>query len=171
MLRLRRAWWSGKAGDQLEAEAELKAIAARFFRQVEPMAVTTQRQPAAEGRHAGDLIVQEAITYMRRHHGRPNCMADLQARRQLSEHYFRKLFRDCTGMSPRKYLTTIRMHVARRHLHCSNMAIKQIAAIVGYRNPLYFSRQYHAFWTRWPSEDRELPPSPYSTDLPTKSDG
>lgn len=53
---------------------------------------------------------------------------------------FQHIFTKITGITPQKYLTTIRMETAKKMLSSGNISIKDIAARVGYEDQLYFSR-------------------------------
>jgi AraC-like DNA-binding protein len=57
----------------------------------------------------------------------------------LSEKHFRRLFKEHTGMSPYKYYLELKMHRARQMLNTTRLPIKQIAAILGFDSPFYFS--------------------------------
>lgn len=53
-------------------------------------------------------------------------------------HKFKKL----TGLSPLQYITKIRMEEAKYLISRSSLSIKEVSDIVGYENPLYFSRVF-----------------------------
>lgn len=56
--------------------------------------------------------------------------------------FFRK-FKNYTSMSPLQYLLHIRLSYAVKLLETTNYQVNEIAKIVGYDNPLYFSRLFH----------------------------
>lgn len=58
----------------------------------------------------------------------------------VSTCWFIRSFRERMGMTPQKYLTAIRINKAKELLRSSSYNISEIAAVVGYQNPLYFSR-------------------------------
>lgn len=53
---------------------------------------------------------------------------------------FQHLFTKITGVTPQKYLISIRMDVAKKMLISSKLSIKEVAFAIGYEDPLYFSR-------------------------------
>ncbi len=61
----------------------------------------------------------------------------------LSLFRFIHKFKECTGMTPLEYITHIRINEAKYLLSFSSMSISKIATIVGYDNPLYFSRVFN----------------------------
>jgi AraC-like DNA-binding protein len=142
------------AGTALVLEGEAKAMLARFF--IRARAAETVNAPGHKPA-TSDLIVADAIRWLHHSYAKPDVMAKL-SHAGLSPNHFRTRFRRNTGMSPREYVTMLRMRAARYQLHRSASPVKQIARAVGYKDPLYFSRLYHQFWSHWPSEDRMLPP-------------
>ncbi|MGN0807222.1 MAG: helix-turn-helix transcriptional regulator [Candidatus Coproplasma sp.] len=66
----------------------------------------------------------------------------------LNYDYVRKLFKKETGVTPREYLTSIRMNRAMVYIengitnNYSNFTVSQIAEACGFAEPLYFSRVF-----------------------------
>lgn len=58
----------------------------------------------------------------------------------MSTCWFIRSFKQSIGMPPRKYLTSIRVSKARELLESTDYGVGEIGNIVGYENPLYFSR-------------------------------
>lgn len=67
---------------------------------------------------------------------------------------FSRKFRKAYGVSPKEYLTSLRMNKAKEMLRTTNFEIKEIAASVGYRDQLYFSRLFSKKEGLSPSEYR-----------------
>jgi len=72
----------------------------------------------------------------------------------LSVSHFSSLFRESTGFSPRQYQTRLRMLKARQLLDTTDLPISNIARIVGYLDPLYFSRRFQLIHRVTPTEHR-----------------
>jgi AraC-like DNA-binding protein len=73
----------------------------------------------------------------------------------LSEDHLRKLFREETGRTPLEYLTDRRIIYAKRLLankYVSLMTVKEIAGLVGYDDPYYFSRLFKRAAGKCPTE-------------------
>lgn len=138
----------------LSAEGEAKALLARFLSRAQPG--DGPAQPA--GRTAGDRAVLEALAWLGANFAQPDALDDLPERVGLSPNHFRLIFKQHFGLSAQRYLTTLRMRAARALLQESARPIKEIAAAAGYRDPLFFSRHYRAFWKRTPSQDRSFNP-------------
>lgn len=155
LIRISQLMSSGDPLDKLESEGELKALMARFYRRAMPVSneaddpITTRASPA----------VRRAVEHLSRHHAEPNVLTGLADVAQLSPAHFRRVFHRQVGMSARRYLITLRLRAARYHVQYSTLPMKQIAHIVGYRDPLFFSRHYRQMFGRSPSEDRAFAPS------------
>ncbi|WP_424766916.1 AraC family transcriptional regulator [Paenibacillus sp. sgz302251] len=67
--------------------------------------------------------------------------------------HLNKLFKDATGLSPMQYLFKVRMKKAEVLLD-SELTIAQIAASVGYNDPLFFSKQFHKWSGQAPTDFR-----------------
>lgn len=72
----------------------------------------------------------------------------------LSIFQFIRNFKAFTGYSPARYIEKIRIAKARELLHDTNLSISEIAAIVGYQDPFYFSKVFKKASGLTPSEFR-----------------
>ncbi|MDQ0061712.1 AraC family transcriptional regulator [Paenibacillus harenae] len=79
-------------------------------------------------------------------------IADLARQCSLSPFRFIHKFKDVTGTTPLKYVTDIRMNEAKKLLSESSLHVREVASIVGYDNPLYFSRVFRSTVGMPPSE-------------------
>ncbi len=61
---------------------------------------------------------------------------------KLGESYFAHTFKKHTGVSPMRFLNELRIEKARELLFSGTMNISTIASLVGYDDPLYFSRVF-----------------------------
>ena len=64
------------------------------------------------------------------------------ASRSMSTSWFSRSFRNATGTSPMQYILETRIRNAQTLLETTDDSITNIAAIVGYDNPMYFSRLF-----------------------------
>ena len=67
-------------------------------------------------------------------------VSSLAEEEYISEGHLRALFHKRYGMSPKQYITALRISSAKQLLEDSNMTITEVAEQVGIRDPLYFSR-------------------------------
>ncbi|MBQ8351340.1 MAG: AraC family transcriptional regulator [Clostridia bacterium] len=69
----------------------------------------------------------------------------------LDAAYFSRLFRRRIGCSPKQYILRLRMEKAKELLRTTNFSIQEIAAAVGFSDPLYFSRVFRAYEGKAPA--------------------
>lgn len=144
----------------LEAAGELKAMLARIFctasRSTDPLAV-----------HPRSSAIDAALAHVDAHFASPDVLAELHRLADMGINRFREAFRQQLGLSPQQYVLLLRMRAARYHVADARLPLKQVCRMVGYDDPLYFSRVYRRFWGHPPTHDRHLaatgarPPTPY----------
>jgi len=66
--------------------------------------------------------------------------------------YLARIFRRETGISVVQYVVRRKMALAAERLVRTSLSIKEIAASLGYKSPLYFSRRFRATMGLAPSE-------------------
>ncbi len=72
----------------------------------------------------------------------------------LSTSYFTHLFTKNTGYSPLEYKTRQRINIAKNLLATTNLSVKEISTIIGFKDPLYFGRCFKRNTGQSPSEYR-----------------
>jgi AraC-like DNA-binding protein len=72
----------------------------------------------------------------------------------MSVSWFIRSFKEYTGSTPTQYILSLRISNAQTLLGSTNYNITEIAEIVGYDNPLYFSRLFRKQSGMSPSEFR-----------------
>lgn len=88
----------------------------------------------------------------------PNFELDRELRRMpFNYDYLRKQFREKMGLTPLKYMTSLRMKKAKSMLSVagvwdSSMTVAEVAANCGFDDPLYFSRVFKKYYGCAPSE-------------------
>lgn len=98
--------------------------------------------------------VYKIMMYLHAHYNSNHTTEALASRCNLSPYYFIHKFKKIVGQSPQKYLTYIRMEKAKKMLVESDMHIADIAYVVGYQNPLYFSKAFKRHTGITPSKYR-----------------
>jgi transcriptional regulator GlxA family with amidase domain len=86
--------------------------------------------------------IEQSITYMLRHLDEPLQVATLAARANVSPSHFFALFKRQIGCAPIDYFIRLRMQHACRLLGETSLSVKEVAAILGYDDPFYFSRLF-----------------------------
>ncbi len=97
---------------------------------------------------------------------------DLARVADFSVGHFQRRFKEETGETPLAYLTRLRMEEALVQVRESNMPVARIARLVGFRDPLYFSRLFRQHFHASPTQIRQAhPPAPSSRESDGDGDG
>lgn len=70
----------------------------------------------------------------------------------ISEVYFRKLFREAYGVSPKKYIIDLRMKNAAKLISQGYYALQEVAGMCGYTDYKYFSTEFKRYFGVSPSK-------------------
>ena len=104
--------------------------------------------------------VQEEMAFARQyfheHYNEPINIEEFAQSRHMSISLFMRNFKKVYEVSPKQYVLNLRMNNAQSLLETTDYTISEIAAIVGYDNPLYFSRLYHKQKGQAPTDYRKL---------------
>lgn len=91
--------------------------------------------------------IQEEMDFARRYftenYNENISIKEYAASRNMSVSWLQRKFKEAFHISPMQYLVSVRMKIATELLEDSNYNITQIANIIGYDDPLYFSRLYN----------------------------
>ena len=103
-----------------------------------------------------DHEMDTAASYFNENYNRDINIEEYAVSRGMSVSWFIRNFKKFTGTTPMQFITSIRITNAQMLLETTNYAVYEIARIVGYDNPLYFSRLFHKQKGCSPSEYRKL---------------
>ena len=84
--------------------------------------------------------LQECASYLVQNFNRELTVGELAALCGLSQSRFMYLFKERFGMAPMEYQKALRLSNAKALLTATQLPINEISALVGYPDPLYFSR-------------------------------
>lgn len=73
----------------------------------------------------------------------------------ISKYHFIHLFTECKGCSPSKYKSNLLMQKAAELLRISAVPMNEIAEMLGFDDPLYFSKKFRTYYGVSPSEYRK----------------
>ena len=113
-----------------------------------------------EERPTVSTYIQEEMEFARRyfneHYNEPISIQDYAESRNMSVCYFQRNFKQIVKHTPMQYLLTIRVNNAASLLETTDYSMAEIAAIVGYEDPLYFSRLFRKIKGVSPRDYRNL---------------
>ena len=131
-------------------------LLAMYLRQILILVQRTRQ----EHRPSISTHIQEEMEYARRyfneHYNEQISIEDYAQSRNMSVSWFQRSFKQIVNYSPMQYILTIRMNNAASLLESTDYSMAEISAIVGYDNPLYFSRLFKKQKGVSPSEYRKL---------------
>lgn len=110
-------------------------------------------KPSAAG--APHPVVASLLELIDANLHRPPSVAAMSRHAGYSTNHLIRLFRASMGVSPQQYVTRRRLAQARQLLRDPQLTVAQVAARVGYSDPLYFSRLFHKHVGQSPSEFRD----------------
>lgn len=96
-----------------------------------------------------------AIRFFHENYNKPISIEDYAAEHHMSVSWFIRNFKEYTESTPAQYLLSIRISNAQTLLETTTYNVTEIAEIVGYDNPLYFSRIFKKQNGMSPSEFRK----------------
>lgn len=99
--------------------------------------------------------VELAAAYFNEHYNEEISVSDYAKTRHISMNHFTRSFKHFFGVTPTKYIVSLRMTNAQALLESQEYSIKEIAAVVGYRDPLYFGQVFKREVGMPPSEYRK----------------
>ena len=112
--------------------------------------------------HDSDDEIERAVSYFNEHYSEKIGIEEYAASRNISKNWFTRSFKTRMGMTPVQYLLSVRLSNAQVMLEQTDYSISKIASIVGYDNPLYFTRRFTQLHGISPTEYRKknaIPPN------------
>ena len=127
-----------------------------YLRQIFLMVQRTRQ----ERKPTVSTYIQEEMEYARRyfneHYNEPISIQKYAESRNMSVCYFQRNFKQIVNHTPMQYLLTVRVNNAASLLETTDYPMTEISAIVGYEDPLYFSRLFRKIKGMSPSDYRKL---------------
>lgn len=100
--------------------------------------------------------MEAARRFFSQHYNTPISIRTYAAQQNVSISWFLRCFRQVTGQTPMQYILSLRMTNAISLMRNTDWNLTQIAAAVGYDDPLYFSRLFRRHKGMSPSAYRKL---------------
>lgn len=104
-------------------------------------------------RQGNEELMERVEVYIREHLTEPITAKELAAEFGLVAPYLGKLFKDHTGYTPGQYIQMLRIEHAKCLLSVNEeLMAKDVAGMVGYSDPVHFSKLFKKKVGVWPSE-------------------
>jgi AraC family transcriptional regulator of arabinose operon len=99
--------------------------------------------------------IDRARVYFDEHYNEEISIEQYAVSRNMSTSWFNRSFRSAVGTSPMQYILDVRIRNAQTLLETTDYSVTSIAALVGYENPMYFSRLFRKAKGLSPSKYRK----------------
>lgn len=97
-----------------------------------------------------------SISYIHKNYSSNIKISELAEMENLSETYYRTIFKKLTGISPSEYITNKRIEIAAKLLENTNLSIEDIATECGYADVFYFFRMFKKKTGSTPAKYRKM---------------
>ena len=139
---------------QLKQE-DYEELLVNYLRQ---LFILIHRQLLTKPRKKNPMIMDDmaqAVEYFRTHYNKPVSIEDYAASHNISVSWFIQNFKQYTNTTPAQYVQLLRTTNAKSLLETTNYNVSEISNLVGYENPLYFSRFFKKQFGVSPSQFRK----------------
>jgi AraC family transcriptional regulator len=105
--------------------------------------------------------VEKVIAEMHERIDRPFSLDEMARIAYLSPFYFNRVFRQITGLPPRRFHTALRIAAAKRLLLTTDLSVTEVCLEVGYQSLGTFTTQFHELVGVAPRQFRRLGSEPF----------
>ena len=133
-----------KKGDGVQAEKK-----AELFRLLVHLGKSSESPlfAAESGFSIGNFeTIQASFDFLNAHYESDKTIEEIAAMSYVSPVWFRKLFKQQTGVTPAEYRVKLRLKQAENYLKFGNMSVREIAEAVGYNDVSLFIRHFKRFF-------------------------
>ncbi len=106
--------------------------------------------------HSTANLIAPAIEYIKKNYTNENIsIPELSAMCEISEDYFRKIFKNTFGISPRKYINELKISYSKELITSGMYTVTEVAELSGYTDMSYFSREFKKAFGLCPADYRK----------------
>ena len=104
----------------------------------------------------GLKTIKSGIEYLQRDENQKLSIDEIAKECFVTPAYFRRLFKEYTGLSPTEYRTLRRMERAKDFFDRADISVEEVSNLLGYDDPSYFCRVFKKRTGNTPSEYRRM---------------
>lgn len=119
------------------------------------LTVSQKTRPARQSRV--DIRMAEVRAFIEDNHPTLHGLSDIARQVGIEPAYLCRVFHRQWGISPGQFLTRQKLENAARQLTSTSRAVKEVAAAVGFEDPLHFSRNFRRHFGVSPTDFRDHP--------------
>lgn len=139
---------NGSQTNQYYLQSLLYQFFAVLTREVPMSAVVEETQES--------IYVKKAVNFIRNNYSQGIGVTEIAKHTGVSRSYLYKVFQENLKVSPKEFLTRLRIMRARELLELTQLTIECVAVSCGYQDVLVFSKAFKQFMGRSPSFYRKL---------------
>jgi len=142
ITRAARAMANELAGKKLGHDAMLESMVRQIVIHLLRTHLAVRKSDLIELSRAGpvDRRLRRAIEFMHDNYASGLSLEEIASAAYLSEYHFARLFKEIIGVTPHVYLANLRLERARRLLIETELAISEVASMVGYHSQSHFTK-------------------------------
>ena len=115
----------------------------------------SQPVPSDSGRSYQNAAVNTILHYLRDNYHQALTLKEIAAQVHLSERHMSRIFKRETGSSIKRYLSQLRMNIAKQRLLSSQQSVSDVAFEIGFEDTRYFSTAFRKATGLSPTKFRE----------------
>lgn len=123
--------------------AEYEKMCAMYLEQ---LFILLHREATKDRSHKSEFLdseMEKAKQYFFENYNTEISIEDYAAKKGMSVSYFIRNFKQYYNLTPMQYILSVRITNAQTLLETTDYTVAEISNIIGYDNPLYFSRLFH----------------------------
>ena len=101
-------------------------------------------------------IIQKGIEYLDHNYAKIDSLTCLAKECNVSDAYFRQIFKKKFGITPCAYRNNLRMEKAKQYLQYSDTSISEISEILGFSTVSHFIKLFKSYYNTTPLQFRTL---------------
>ena len=138
---------------QIETIRNLLSIAAQYLEYI--YAELCSKQKHTKTTSSSDYVWIHAIEFINNNYQEPLFVRQIAEYCHCSESHINHIFKRKMKMNINRYINQLRIEAAKQYLLESDMTIKNIASVVGFNDPNYFSKVFYDLCGVFPTKYRQ----------------